>query len=56
MTKSWRHWCPNGCGKSVIWFYSRRSGIFHCEKCNKDIARSLEELKNLINKPLEAQI
>lgn len=40
------HWCPNGCGKSVLFIKSiremksnKRESIFRCERCKKDFER-----------------
>ncbi len=31
------HWCPNGCGKKVIFY--RRHSIFFCTKCLENFTR-----------------
>jgi len=44
----WRHWCPKGCGKSVIylgnWHDSKREGIFYCQRCGNRFKKRSKEL------------
>ena len=43
MAKFWRHWCPNGCGKSVIYKYK----YYFCERCEKEFTvKEYEQYKN----------
>lgn len=43
----WKHWCPNGCGKSVI-FHGRSWGhvkAYKCERCDKEFTK--EDLQKI---------
>lgn len=38
--RSYRHWCPSGCGKSAIYFkYKDGSAMYNCARCDKDFTR-----------------
>ena len=41
MPKRWKHWCPHGCGKSVVYNMPNRKikarNCYVCLKCGKRI-------------------
>lgn len=37
MTSRSTKWCPNGCGKSAIFLYSRKNkGVYYCDRCKTE--------------------
>ena len=43
-TKTWKHWCPNECGKKVV--YEMKLRLFVCKKCKAKFTK--QELKEAI--------
>jgi len=48
MANHWKHWCPKGCGKKVIWQHNKNKDYkcLVCKRIFKKVNKDLVEEKH----------